>query len=133
MNSLRHLSLAAAVAAGLVFSPVESRADGMLDKLGRGMANLMFGIVDIPATLCEETRNEGPAIGLTAGLFKAFGHFFAREFVGAYEVVTFPVACPDNFKPYMTPEFPWDRFNSAKEDYSVSPPPVVPPPKSPAK
>ncbi len=30
--------------------------------------------------------------------------------VGAYEVVTFPVALPQEYKPVIQPEFPWQNL-----------------------
>jgi putative exosortase-associated protein (TIGR04073 family) len=125
MKPARQLLIIAASAALLSLAATPAAADGPVDKLKRGLAGLFCGCVEVPSTLCEETRQEGPAVGLTAGWFKSAGNFIAREFVGLYEFVTFPIPWPDRYKSYMQPEYPWDRFTSKKEESPVPPPPAV--------
>jgi putative exosortase-associated protein (TIGR04073 family) len=128
----RQLVIVGAAALCLWAFTASAWAEGPADKLKRGLAGLFCGFVEVPATLCEETRHEGPALGLTAGWFKCAGNFIAREFVGLYEFLTFPISCPDNYKPYMQPAYPWDRFTSKKEESPVPPPPVIPASSAPA-
>ena len=132
MKLTRRLICMGFIAAGALVVTAEARADNAFDKLGRGLVNGVLGFVEIPATVCEESRNEGAFIGTTFGFFKGIGHFFAREFVGVYELGTFPVPWPDNYKPYMQPTRPWDRFTSPKETSIVPPPPAIAAPPKPA-
>ncbi|MBM3889105.1 MAG: exosortase system-associated protein, TIGR04073 family [Verrucomicrobia bacterium] len=125
MKLARPLLIVAVTAALLSVAATPATAEGPTDKLKRGLAGLFCGFVEVPGTLCEETRHEGPALGLTAGWFKCAGNFLAREFVGLYEFLTFPISWPDNYKPYMQPAYPWDRFTSKKEESPVPPPPAV--------
>lgn len=125
--------IVAAAIACVCASTVTAQTEGAGDKLKRGLAGLFLGVVEVPATLCEETNREGAGIGLTVGWFKAAGNFLAREFVGLYEFVTFPIAFPDGYKPYMQPAYPWDRFKSKKEEAPVPPPPVIPASSTPAQ
>jgi putative exosortase-associated protein (TIGR04073 family) len=81
-----------------------------LRKLGRGFANLLFGIVELPNQITKATSDHGGAAGFTYGLGKGFTRWIAREGVGVYEVVTFPVPCPKGYKPIITPEFPNEDF-----------------------
>ena len=82
-----------------------------LRKLGRGFANLLFGIVEIPNQYTKAVAEHGGAAGLTYGVPKGFVRWMGREFVGVYEIVTFPVPAPPGYKPVLKPEFPNEDFD----------------------
>ena len=98
--------------------PLGARADtddvpkghNALRKLGRGVANVLFGIVEVPNQITKATSEHGGAAGVTYGVGKGFVRWFARELTGAYEVVTFPVPFPRGYKPVMKPEFPNEDY-----------------------
>ena len=96
------------VASTLTFADTEDqpRGDNALRKLGRGFANLLFGIVELPNQITKATAEHGGAAGATYGVGKGLTRWIGREFVGAYEIVTFPVPFPKGYKPIMKPEFP---------------------------
>ena len=130
----RHLLIVGVVAASVWFSAAPAQAEGRMDKLTRSLANIALGGVDVPATLCEECRNEGWPMGISVGFFKAIGNFAAREVLGVFEFVTAPFPWPDNqYKPYMEPAYPWDRFYSTKDAPVVPPQPAIPVATKPAK
>ena len=81
-----------------------------LRKLGRGVANILFGIVEVPNQITKATSEHGGAGGVTYGVGKGFVRWFARELTGVYEVVTFPVPFPRGYKPVMKPEFPNEDY-----------------------
>jgi putative exosortase-associated protein (TIGR04073 family) len=134
MKLSRHLLIIGVFAASVCLPSTPAQADGRADKFKRGLAGITFGGVEVPATLCEECRNEGWLMGVSVGFFKAVGNFAAREVLGVFELVTSPFPWPDEqYKPYMEPAYPWDRFTSPKDPVPVAPPPTIPPSPKPAK
>lgn len=81
-----------------------------LRKLCRGCANLLFGITELPHQIIKTTTDQGGAAGCTYGVGKGLARFVARELVGAYEVISFPVPYPRGYKPVMKPEWPTADF-----------------------
>jgi putative exosortase-associated protein (TIGR04073 family) len=78
----------------------------MQHKLGRGLANLFTGVVEIPKNISREWRRTDPATGIIVGGVKGIGWAATRTAVGAFETVTFPVPAPPNYEPLMMPEYP---------------------------
>ena len=58
-------------------------------KLGRGVSNIVFGVVDIPLSMISVNKEYGGAAGATWGTFRGIKRCIIREFVGVYEVCTF--------------------------------------------
>ena len=81
-----------------------------LRKLGRGVANILFGIVEVPNQITKTTSEHGGAGGVTYGVGKGLLRWFGRELTGAYEVATFPIPFPRGYKPVMKPEFPNEDY-----------------------
>jgi putative exosortase-associated protein (TIGR04073 family) len=80
-----------------------------LRKLGRGCSNLLFGIVEVPNQITKVDSSEGGA-AITYGIGKGIFRWVRREFVGVYEIFTFPIPVPHGYKPVMTPEFPNEDY-----------------------
>lgn len=78
----------------------------MQDKLGRGIANILTGVVEVPKNISREWRKSDPITGLIVGGVKGVGYFGTRVVVGAYETVTFPIPVPANYEPLMFPPTP---------------------------
>lgn len=89
-----------------------SVADNATRKLGRGLANTLFGICEIPIQIQLMVEKEGSGAGATYGVVKGFGHFFMREGVGIYEVLTFPIPYPRYYEPIIEPEFLLNEMRS---------------------
>ena len=72
-------------------------------KLGRGLSNILFGLVEIPEQVVRKTDSYGRKAGFTYGFVDGTARGFRRIGYGFYEVFTF--ACPTfhgTFKqPYM--------------------------------
>jgi putative exosortase-associated protein (TIGR04073 family) len=79
-------------------------------KLGRGIANVLFGIVEVPNQVTKVTSEQGGGAGVTYGVGKGLWRWFGRELTGVYDIVTFPIPFPKGYKPIMKPEFPNDDF-----------------------
>lgn len=86
------------------------RGHNALRKLGRGIANVLFGIVEIPNQITKATSQHGGAAAATYGLPKGLVRFVGRELTGVYEIVTFPLPLPRGYKPIMKPEFPNEDY-----------------------
>jgi putative exosortase-associated protein (TIGR04073 family) len=80
-----------------------------LRKLGRGISNLLLGIVEVPNQVTKADSEHGGG-GLSYGFGKGVLRWFGRELTGVYEIVTFPVPLPKGYKPIMKPEFPNDDY-----------------------
>ena len=77
-------------------------------KALRGATNLSLGLVlELPRTIYYETKEQGPLVGIPVGFLAGFGLGMMRTFVGAYELLTFPIALPDDYKPILSPRFPF--------------------------
>ena len=84
--------------------------DSPARKLGRGFGNLTLGILQIPAEVIDTTKENGPAVGVTWGLIKGTGMMVATTAVGLFEVLSCPFATPPDYRPILSPEFPWQLF-----------------------
>jgi len=84
--------------------------DSSARKIGRGAANVTFGILALPGQIARTTRANGVFVGATWGFVKGLGMFVATEVVGVWEVITCPFETPPGFKPILKPEYPWGYF-----------------------
>ena len=66
-----------------------------LEKLGRGISNVAFGVLEIPIQMQEVKNRAGGIAGLTYGTLRGVAFFLARLGVGVAEIVTFPFPLPD--------------------------------------
>jgi len=101
-----------AVLAMLVPAAAGAQEQTAARKVGRGLAGMTLGFLEIPGNVVQESRTNGAASGVTVGLAMGVGKFVARELVGVYEFVTAPFEIPAGFAPVLLPEFPWSYFES---------------------
>ena len=73
---------------------MENVADGPIRKLGRGVANVVFGVFEVFIQPYKVNEVEGGVAALSYGLFKGIFYFITREIVGVVEIITFPVPLP---------------------------------------
>ncbi len=83
------------------------------DKLIRGAVNVFTGWVELPKRVIMTSQEEGPASGLTVGLFKGIYYGFVRTAAGLYEGVTFPFPAPSGYAPVMDPAYVFSTDESA--------------------
>jgi len=74
-------------------------------KLGRGLANIVTGWVELPKNIYDTSVEENVLAGLTMGLAKGVGMTIVRTGAGVYETVTFPFPIPEDYQPVLEPEF----------------------------
>ena len=90
----------------LLATAVSVQADNALDKLGRGAANVVTSPFEISKNMGDAKTEDGIFASLTVGLFKGIFDFGKRAVVGVYEIVTFPIPIPADYKPILTdPEY----------------------------
>ena len=74
-------------------------------KLGRGLANILTGWIELPKNIYDTSVEENVLSGLTMGLAKGVGMTIVRTGAGVYETVTFPFPIPEDYQPVLEPEF----------------------------
>lgn len=80
--------------------------DGPIRKLGRGGANILTCILELPKNVGEVNYESGPVAALTYGFAKGLYRVGLRGVVGIYELVTAPIPFPKNYAPIIDdPEF----------------------------
>ncbi|MDR0933259.1 MAG: exosortase system-associated protein, TIGR04073 family [Victivallales bacterium] len=70
-----------------------------VEKLGRGIANVAFGPLELLMKGYDVTQDMGGIAGLTYGPLKGICYTVAREVVGVIDIVTFLIplpGCPDD-------------------------------------
>lgn len=83
----------------------QSYAQDPAKKLGRGLANIVTGWVELPKNIYDTSVEENILSGLTMGLAKGVGMTIVRTGAGVYETVTFPFPIPEDYQPVLEPEF----------------------------
>ena len=79
-------------------------------KLGRGIANVVTCPFEIPVTMINTyCKDKGYVESLFFGLPNGIFNMVVRCAVGAYELVTFPLPFPENYRPMVEPEFLWSE------------------------
>ena len=74
-------------------------------KLGRGLANLTFGWLDVLKGIQDVTQDHNFFAGITWGTVSGAGKAIVRTGAGVYEVVTFPFPGTQHYAPIVKPEF----------------------------
>ncbi|OQA57761.1 MAG: hypothetical protein BWY42_00314 [Candidatus Omnitrophica bacterium ADurb.Bin277] len=87
----------------------------MLRKLQRGFLNVALSPIEISNELAKEKKNDTFLPSWFAGLGRGAWFTVGRALTGVYEMVTFPVPYPANYRPILKPEFAWHHLPSAKD------------------
>lgn len=93
--------------------PAKTHSDSTLDlmgkKLRRGTANAGLGWLEVPAGVQEIGNEYGFGAAATWGVLHGTGRAVQRTAVGLFEIVTFPFALTQDYKPIIEPEFVLDK------------------------
>ena len=81
-----------------------SCAGKMVNKLGRGVMNILFGWMEIPYNIAETWKKTDPFTGFIVGGIKGIFWGWARTMTGLFDVFTFPFPVPKDYEPLMEPE-----------------------------
>ena len=96
----------------IIVSFTPAYGDTSLKKLGRGVSNCLTFPAEILLQISRVNTSDGPIAALTWGVLKGFAWSSVRAIVGVYEVATFPIPYPKNYRPIMTdPEFFFEEQN----------------------
>jgi len=87
-------------------------SENALTKLGRGLANGVTGIVEVPKQIYLVSKEREPITGITYGTAKGICLGLMRTGAGVYDTLTFPI--PPYNKPLMDPEFVFDGWQTEK-------------------
>ena len=93
------------VVVAMIGMATQAYAQDPAKKLGRGLANILTGWVELPKNIYETSVEENVLSGLTMGLAKGVGMTIVRTGAGVYEAVTFPFPIPEDYAPVLEPEF----------------------------
>lgn len=63
-------------------------------KLGRGISNAAFGVLEVPLRIFQVQFEEGGIAALCWGSLNGVGYFVAREVIGVMDVLTFFTPLP---------------------------------------
>jgi putative exosortase-associated protein (TIGR04073 family) len=102
------------LAALLLLPAPPADAQTAVRKLGRGLAAVTTGFLELPGNMVQETRERGPGEGIPLGFAQGLGSIVVRMLVGVYELVTAPFPLPEGYRPIIEPEFPWDYFDEPR-------------------
>ena len=94
-----------------------------MDKLGRGLAGMTTGFLELPGNIAAENRDHGAGAAATLGFAKGLGMIPVRELEGVFDFVTAPIEVPSGYRPIIRPEYPWQYFEGARSasyDRSIS-------------
>ncbi|MDD5225955.1 MAG: exosortase system-associated protein, TIGR04073 family [Candidatus Omnitrophica bacterium] len=82
-------------------------------KLQRGFLNVALSPIEISNELSKEVKNDTLPPSWFAGLGRGSIYAVGRALVGIYEMVTFPIPYPAQYKPVLQPEFAWQNLPSS--------------------
>jgi putative exosortase-associated protein (TIGR04073 family) len=109
MKTIATSPYAGALLGLVLLQPGSADAHTAVDKLGRGIAGMVGGVLELPGQMVTESRRHG-AESLPLGFAKGLGMIVAREVTGVYEFVTAPIPVPRGYQPVLEPEYPWEHF-----------------------
>ena len=84
---------------------------GPLQKLTRGAANALTGLLELPSEVLWTTEVEGSLSGMSVGVARGLGRAIKRTVVGVFEAATFLLpnysarGGGDPYGPLIQPEF----------------------------
>jgi putative exosortase-associated protein (TIGR04073 family) len=77
--------------------------DDAFTKVGRGMANIFTSPGELYTQTLLLAKDNEASVAIFGGIFKGVGIMLARQVVGIYEVLTFPFAIPEGYRPIIQP------------------------------
>ena len=81
---------------------------GPTRKLGRGLSNILFGMTELPQTVCDIAERQGNSAQWSYGIVKGAGRVFYRFGAGWFEFLTFPLPTYKNsYRPFYSDNIPW--------------------------
>lgn len=94
-----------------------SYAGTVMQKFSRGLTNVATGVFEIfrqPVVLQKE-YDYGPGAAFFGGIFKGVYAFVVREVAGVYEVVTFPIPLPKEYRSVIDPPTVFSEYELPRD------------------
>ncbi len=113
-STTRWTRLAACVLAVAILLPgiAEAKKYTAARKVGRGLAAMTTGFLELPGNIVQMNREKGAGWAMTLGFATGLGKLVTRHLVGVYEFLSAPFPAPTGYKPILEPEFPWGYFDA---------------------
>ncbi len=117
MKKLLALALVFGAAAQFAFGDIQDPPGndyGPTRKLGRGLAN-MFIPTEIPDSIARVNKYEGNNAAATYGVLRGVGRTVERNWVGLFEVLTFPFPVwRQGYQPILPSNIHWKHTGFAE-------------------
>jgi putative exosortase-associated protein (TIGR04073 family) len=85
----------------------ENHRVGFTSKLSQGLANMVFGFIEIPKNVINVSSQHNIFVGLTWGVVRGTVHGVSRTLTGGVEFLTSPIPTSE----FASPAYVWDRFS----------------------
>ena len=82
---------------------VGSNVHSAMEKLGRGVMNVITGWMEIPVTIEKRYNPHDTATSIASGTLLGLVRAVIRTAAGVYEGVTFLIPIPEDYAPLMPP------------------------------
>ena len=117
-NTLKSLAVMfVLLTSSTVLQATEIEREGtMCRKLQRGFLNFALSPIELSNELAKEKLTNTLPPSWFAGLGRGAWFTLGRALTGVYEMVTFPIPYPANYRPILKPEFAWQHLPSADEN-----------------
>ena len=98
----RFISLLVITAVVLSFSSgAFAEGNGPLEKLGRGVLNVVTSPAEIFTSVADNEAGTGMIAGKTHGFIEGIGNFGLKLLTGLVDVATFPLPWPNGYEPML--------------------------------
>lgn len=94
--------------------PAVFAEDDAFTKFGRGMANILISPAELYAQPWLLMKDQPIPIAICGGLMKGIAMLVAREAVGIYEVLTFPIPVPSGYRAIIEPSTTFTDWDARK-------------------
>lgn len=82
--------------------PRQSLYSAPVERIGSGVANIVYGPLELVYQFKEEIKRTDPIRGAVPGVIRGVSWFAAREVVGIFELVTFFLPLDPHLEPFNT-------------------------------
>lgn len=100
------LSFIVSSAAPAFCDELNTKLEGPVTKLGRGLCNMVTFPLEFPEQISRTNNSDGPFAASTVGVLKGLGWMVGRACIGVYEAATFMFPLPKDYQPILRdPEY----------------------------
>ncbi len=77
------------------------------NKINQGLANVVFGFIEVPKNVINVTNHQNIFVGVTVGAIRGIVHGVSRMVVGGVQLLTSPIPTSE----FAAPAYVWERFS----------------------